>query len=305
MSKIIFAPNISYTQKEVKIMIKLSLVIDKYVLDATASKIIARIKNAYFMQNCKRIAYFLANITNSNKNVLIPTESITAFADAIVVQNNINFIDENDFDFTSFIGDVMDMPAYTTTGILKGQITEVEFYTNGNVSKLYTQNTAVQPSSILSVGNVILLKNSGRNVKPKVQNIKIPRPETSAPVTLLTDNETLISDSNTMHRKSANTIIVPDAPLAIKLSSKTPYFSQNAIDTILGDKSDAYPLGDTHTPTRVICDYSFLLERTLAKDILSYTGNVIAKKGDLITDDVVASARREGKLVELALNSTR
>lgn len=60
---------------------------------------------------------------------------------------------------------------------------------------------------------------------------------------------------------------------------------------------------DPHIPARVICDYGFLLDRVLAFDLDSYTGENIAPAGETITPELVEKARRAGKLVELTLNS--
>ena len=57
------------------------------------------------------------------------------------------------------------------------------------------------------------------------------------------------------------------------------------------------------TPHRIIADYNFLLGRTLQDDLLSYTGETLARKNSAVTVDMVELARRHGKLIELTLNS--
>lgn len=287
-------------------MIKLSFLIGKDVLELSSSRIIGRIKNAYFMQDLRRIAYFLVSLKNKDKDLLIPIEEITSFNDAIVVQNSIKLIHANDFDFTSYICDVLNMSVYTPTGILKGQIKEIEFSQNGKTNKFHTSSTMFSPSSVLSVGGVIILKNSSKPLK--TQSVAIPRPQNDSMVSILSTpapEDDLISQSAATV-KQANTVALNTAPLAIRISAKTPYFSQNAFNNILGEgKGYTSTFDDIHTPTRVICDYSFLLDRTLQKDVIALNGTVIAKSGERITDEVVSKARREGKLVDLALNSVR
>ena len=62
---------------------------------------------------------------------------------------------------------------------------------------------------------------------------------------------------------------------------------------------------DAHTPTRIICDYEFLLGRTLGADLNTYGGQLIAPKGSEVTAATVEKARYAGKLVELTLNSVK
>ncbi|MDD4839662.1 MAG: PRC-barrel domain-containing protein [Clostridia bacterium] len=56
-------------------------------------------------------------------------------------------------------------------------------------------------------------------------------------------------------------------------------------------------------PTRVISDYGFLLGRLVTKNIFSYSQELIAKEGDIVTTILVDKVRNFGKLVELTLNS--
>jgi len=87
--------------------------------------------------------------------------------------------------------------------------------------------------------------------------------------------------------------------------STEPVLTSGAFEVLL-DGSQAYSYEeDSHTPTRVICDYEFLLGRTLGADLCTYTGELIAKQGTDVTDAVVEKARRAGKLVELTLNSIK
>ena len=57
------------------------------------------------------------------------------------------------------------------------------------------------------------------------------------------------------------------------------------------------------TPYRVIADYNFLLGRTLADDLVAYSGETLAKRGERVTTELVERARRHGKLMDLTLSS--
>jgi len=51
---------------------------------------------------------------------------------------------------------------------------------------------------------------------------------------------------------------------------------------------------------KIITDYRFLIGRTLDQDIISINGEILAKKGSIINNDMVKKASLYGKLVELA-----
>ncbi|MDE6061039.1 MAG: hypothetical protein K2G31_06195 [Clostridia bacterium] len=99
---------------------------------------------------------------------------------------------------------------------------------------------------------------------------------------------------------------VPTKPaVALSTDKREPVLSNGAFKIIL-DGSEAYSYDDdAHTPTRVICDYEFLLGRTLGADLRTYSGELIANEGCVVTDMIVDKARRAGKLVELTLNSVK
>ena len=60
---------------------------------------------------------------------------------------------------------------------------------------------------------------------------------------------------------------------------------------------------ENFTPYRVIADYNFLLGRTLTDDLLSYSGKRLATRGERVTAELVETARRQGKLMDLTLSS--
>ena len=275
-------------------------------------------------------------VINSCKNAeetLIPFDDVLSFKDAIVVQNSVNFKSAQDIDFTSFTAGIMDMPIYTQTGVLKGNVSEIEFSQSGKVSKICTQTEQFSPSAILSAGNAIILKGAPKT--PKAKPAKIPRPSVETLAVIETDDLSAQNDTskvniardifvNTQSDNSDGTAndtpntqitetdakpdyimqnaILHTAPPAVFVSGNSPLFTKDAFDAIVGEESE---YEDTHTPTRVICDYEFLLGRVLGQDLYTYANVPIAKKGDIVTDELVRKARLAGKLVELTLNSIK
>ena len=316
-------------------MTQFSQLQNKPVLERESSNIVGRIKNAYFSQGCKCIVYLVMNSCKNGEETLIPFDDGLSCKDAIVVQNSVNFKSAQDIDFTAFTTGIMDMPIYTQAGVLKGNVSEIEFFQSGKVSKICTETEQFSPTSILSAGNAIILKGAPKT--PKAKPAKIPRPSIETLAVIETDNLSAQKDGanvnmaryiwvgtrddndDTMNDTPNDTKITetaidakPDyilqnailhtAPPAVFVSGNSPLFTKDAFDAIVGEESE---YEDTHTPTRVICDYEFLLGRVLGQDLYTYANVPIAKKGDIVTDELVRKARLAGKLVELTLNSIK
>ena len=312
--------------------------IAKPVLSLDGSKIVGRIKNVYLTENFSNIAYFGIEDVSMQKEQTLPFEDVLDFADVAVVQNTARLQDISDVDFTSLCQVRIGMPCYTQNGILKGFVEKAAFSASGKISYFATQTDKFSPIGILSIGDVIVLKN-GKTRKAKPQTI--PRPKAQTAVTILQDeniadnktdnlsaqNENFtenpdLSQDNTDNDLSSryaflnsSTIAVSSAPPAISISPDAPKFTKDAFEQIVGsqgiirsqenvtraDNNDAYT--DAHTPARVISDYSFLLGRTLSQDLATFASMPLAHKGDKITDTLVNLAMQHGKLVDLALYS--
>lgn len=312
--------------------------IAKPVLSLDGSKIVGRIKNVYLTENFSNIAYFGIEDVSMQKEQTLPFEDVMDFADVAVVQNTARLQDISDVDFTSLCQVRIGMPCYTQNGILKGFVEKAAFSASGKISYFATQTDKFSPSGILSIGDVIVLKN-GKTRKAKPQTM--PRPKAQTAVTILQDENIAGNKTDNLSAQNENfaenpdlsqdktdtdlssryaflnsaTIAVSSAPPAISISPDAPKFTKDAFEQIVGsqgiirsqenvtraDNNDAYT--DAHTPARVISDYSFLLGRTLSQDLATFAGMPLAKKGDKITDTLVNLAMQHGKLVDLALYS--
>lgn len=312
--------------------------IAKPVLSLDGSKIVGRIKNVYLTENFSNIAYFGIEDVSMQKEQTLPFEDVLDFADVAVVQNTARLQDISDVDFTSLCQVRIGMPCYTQNGILKGLVEKAAFSASGKISYFATQTDKLSPSGILSIGDVIVLKN-GKTRKAKPQTM--PRPKAQTAVTILQDENIAGNKTDNLSAQNENcaespdlsqdktdtdlssryaflnssTIAVSSAPPAISISPDAPKFTKDAFEQIVGsqgiirsqenvtraDNNDAYT--DAHTPARVISDYSFLLGRTLSQDLDTFAGMPFAHKGDKITDTLVNLAMQHGKLVDLALYS--
>lgn len=296
-------------------MVELSSLLFKPVIERDTSNVVGRIKNAYFSQGCTTIAYFVVSSCKQGCDALLPIADVLCFADAIVVQNDANVRCIDDVDFTLFSNGIIGMEVYTQNGILKGKIQKVEFAKGGKVSKLCTENEQFTPQNVACVGDVILLKSAKQG---KAKKPVIPRPEKETTVLALKENKkkqiTDLSDESVplLQNETEKTVScssqvdvdfapirLANAPMAIKATADSPYFSSNALKMLDAPSTEE----DGRTPARIISDYSFLLGRVLSCNLTSYTGAIIAKEGTIIDDALVEKSRRYGKLVDLVLMS--
>ncbi len=314
-------------------MIELSSLLFKPVIDRDGSTLIGRIKNAYFSKTCATIAYFVLSSDKDEGDLLLPLGDVQSCFDAIIVQNGVNVRNVEDVDFTLYSSNVLGMSAYTQNGILKGQIQKVEFSKSGKVSKIYTDKDQFTPQNVASVGDVLLLK-SQKQSKPKT--ITLPRPESDYTVLALRKSQNqppsqksiqtaqqpldalqtspqqplgaeqqLAQQSEQQPFNAEPTSLQPifapiqieSAPMAIKASEDSPYFSNNALKLLDAPESE----DDCRTPARIISDYTFLLGRVLTADLKTYTGATIAGRGTIVDDSLVEKSRLSGKLVDLVL----
>ena len=278
-------------------MSRLSAVIGKPVLNIATTCIIGKVTDVYFDENLKKAVYFCIEIFPENKPMLLEYTEAQSILDAVVVADDVKLTSIQDADVTALRTSVMGMPVYAPNGADKGKIKDIIITLAGKITKLQTTTSEFTPSAIISVGNVILQKGA---VKSKTKKTVIPRPSEERPVYILNDAKKV--------REIEKTILDGSMPIPMppkQETEKEPVLSNGAFEMLLeGSRAYSYD-DDARTPTRVICDYEFLLGRTLGADLCTYTGELIAKQNSTVTDAIVDKARRAGKLVELTLNSIK
>ncbi len=278
-------------------MSRLSAVIGKPVLNIATTCIIGKVTDVYFDENLKKAVYFCIEIFPENKPMLLEYTEAQSILDAVVVADDVKLTSIQDADVTALRTSVMGMPVYAPNGADKGKIKDIIITLAGKITKLQTTTSEFTPSAIISVGNVILQKGA---VKSKTKKTVIPRPAEERPVYILNDAKKVLEIEKTILDGS---MPIPMPPK--QETEKEPVLSNGAFEMLLeGSRAYSYA-DDARTPTRVICDYEFLLGRTLGADLCTYTGELIAKQNSTVTDAIVDKARRAGKLVELTLNSIK
>lgn len=282
-------------------MARLSLCMDAPVVFKADGELIGYIKNVYFDKISKNVVYFRV-LSPSGEALLLRPADVSP-RDAVIVEDKAALLDEGSAELSAYCDKLLGTPAYTLNGTLKGTVCDAYFSKSGKLTRLIFENGEAPAAAIACFGDVILLKACKQSAP------RIPRPTKDYPVHILSDEplqndapeiaEEYDSSAFENQKLSASDIALP----AISLG-EGPMFSQGALNAVLGEDV-RLPDGpaDAHTPTRIICDYDFLLGRKLSADLKTYLGDTLAPKGSEISPTLVELARAHGKLVELALLS--
>ncbi len=342
-------------------MLWLSECTDIPVIVKGDGKLVGYVKNVYFDKIGRVFIYFDIE-TGEGAHLFLPVGAATP-KQALILDDATLAMLQEDVDVSALLPSLLGLPAYTLSGIKKGEVLDAKFSDTGELCRLILSEGDIPPSQIACIGDVVLVKNA----KPAS---RIPRPKKDYPVQVLQDDSGNASASESQNggehtpyprnaqasdaspidiahpqdkvvqqdiapkdlaipqngahwvsqAKTADASgqspkghfgatalpvygIAPPAP-AISISKGEPMFSQGALNAVL-DGDSAMSGSDGHNPTRIICDYEFLLGRTLGADLRTYTGELLAPKGAIITANVVELARAHGKLVDLTLNSVK
>ena len=306
---------------------KLSETLNRDVVCKADSSLIGSTADVYFDGNCRNIVYF--DVACAGGKTLLPFSAVASVADALMTDDALALTSRGDADLSPLVSSPIGKKVYTGTGRFKGAVSDVVFSAKGRVSAVVADGVSYSPSSFRAFGDVWLLKDSasGRRNTPKVP---FPKAKSDYKATILGDSEAAPprtakpadaekaadaadgksptgaaaeEDGRPVFFSPVQTDIRPDSPAALDVrpaeeESETHVYLRDAAgrpEVIFGD--------DGFTPHRVIADYNFLLGRTLADDLFSYSGEKLASRGMRVTVDLVETARRHGKLMELTLSS--
>lgn len=306
---------------------KLSETLNRDVVCKADSSLIGSTADVYFDGNCRNIVYF--DVACAGGKTLLPFSAVASVADALMTDDALALTSRGDADLSPLVSSPIGKKVYTGTGRFKGAVSDVVFSAKGRVSAIVADGVSYSPSSFRAFGDVWLLKDSasGRRNTPKVP---FPKAKSDYKATILGDSEAVPplpakpadaakaadaadgksptgaaaeEDGRPVFFSPVQADIRPDSPAALDVrpaeeESETHVYLRDAAgrpEVIFGD--------DGFTPHRVIADYNFLLGRTLADDLFSYSGEKLASRGMRVTVDLVETARRHGKLMELTLSS--
>lgn len=286
-------------------MLRLSDILHADVICKSDSSLTGKVEDVYFDEFCGKIVYF--DISRADGRMLLPFSAAASVADAIVTEDPLALTSPGDADLTVLRSALIGRKIYTANGKSRGTVTDVLFSAKGRVASVVADGTAYSPASFRAFGDVLILKDAV-GAKRKTRKPSFPKAEKDYPVNILSAAPPSPPDTRAAtDDRSAAVFPVGAGAAAARPSAdiraaddegdRPVYVSDAAggIDVIFG--------GESFTPYRVIADYNFLLGRTLADDLVSYSGETLARRGERVSVETVEKARRHGKLMDLTLSS--
>lgn len=286
-------------------MLRLSDILHADVICKSDSSLTGKVEDVYFDEFCGKIVYF--DISRADGRMLLPFSAAASVADAVVTEDSLALTSPGDADLTVLRSALIGRKIYTANGKNRGTVTDVLFSAKGRVASVVADGTAYSPASFRAFGDVLILKDAV-GAKRKTRKPSFPKAEKDYPVSILSAAQPSSSGAHAVAEdKSAAAFSVGAGAAAARPSAdiraaddegdRPVYVSDAAsgIDVIFG--------GESFTPYRVIADYNFLLGRTLADDLVSYSGETLARRGERVSVETVEKARRHGKLMDLTLSS--
>lgn len=286
-------------------MLRLSDILHADVICKSDSSLTGKVEDVYFDEFCGKIVYF--DISRADGRMLLPFSAAASVADAVVTEDSLALTSPGDADLTVLRSALIGRKIYTANGKSRGAVTDVLFSAKGRVASVVADGTAYSPASFRAFGDVLILKDAV-GAKRKTRKPSFPKAEKDYPVSILSAAPPSPPDTRAAADNRSAAVFPVGAGAAAARSSadiraaddegdRPVYVSDAAggIDVIFG--------GESFTPYRVIADYNFLLGRTLADDLVSYSGETLARRGERVSVETVEKARRHGKLMDLTLSS--
>ena len=285
-------------------MLRLSDILHSDVICKSDSSLTGKVEDVYFDEFCGKIVYF--DISRADGRMLLPFSAAASVADAVVTEDSLALTSPGDVDLTVLRSALIGRKIYTANGKSRGAVTDVLFSAKGRVASVVADGTAYSPASFRAFGDVLILKDAV-GAKRKTRKPPFPKADKDYPVSILSAAPPSPPDTRAAEDKSAAVFPVGAGAAAARPSAdiraaddegERPVYVSDAaggIDVIFG--------GESFTPYRVIADYNFLLGRTLADDLVSYSGETLARRGERVSVETVEKARRHGKLMDLTLSS--
>lgn len=185
---------------------------------------------------------------------------------------------------------------YNQDGACFGRVLDVVL-SGATVEKIIAEKTEFTPDKILSHSDrLVIINDTGKPIKLyKPKRTVVPAPQSSA------------ERKVTVHGTAGGETPLPVRPQSTATATAQPA-ATNQSDAAVKLPARVPPENTLVTRTPVQDDsapspYKFLIGKTLTKDIAADNGVIILRKHAIINDEVIASARDHGKLVQLALHA--
>ena len=244
---------------------------------------------------------------------LLPYSSVIAIGeDAVTITNSENILTLEDAgDYEAMMDaniKIIGTKAITKSGTIQGKVVEIYIGDNGKIEKCEIEGRDGSLSEIVSdqisiFGKQVTVIDSDFEKKTEiiapVETPAVAAPKTEAPKTEVKEapkTEAPKVEVKEAPKTEAPKAEVKEAPKAeapkaeVKEAPKTE--APKAVDA-------AAQLADKATEER---HRRFLLGKTVTKDIVSATGVVLAKTGDVVTEEILQKVKMANMFIDLSMN---
>ena len=238
---------------------------------------------------------------------LLPYSSVIAIGeDAVTITNSENILTLEDAgDYEAMMDaniKIIGTKAITKSGTIQGKVVEIYIGDNGKIEKCEIEGRDGSISEIVSeqisiFGKQVTVIDSDFEKKTEiiapVETPAVAAPKTEVPKVEV--KEAPKAEAPKVEVKEAPKVEVKEAPKAeapkveVKEAPKT---EPKTVDA-------AAQMADKATEER---HRRFLLGKTVTKDIVSATGVVLAKTGDVVTEEILQKVKMANMFIDLSMN---
>lgn len=254
---------------------------------------------------------------------LLPYSSVIAIGeDAVTITNSENILTLEDAgDYEAMMDaniKIIGTKAITKSGTIQGKVVEIYIGDNGKIEKCEIEGRDGSLSEIVSeqisiFGKQVTVIDSDFEKKTEiiapVETPAVAAPKTEAPKTEIKEApkaEAPKAEVKEAPKAEAPKIEVKEAPKTETPKAETPKAEAPKPQVKEAPKTEtpktvdaAAQMADKATEER---HRRFLLGKTVTKDIVSATGVVLAKTGDVVTEEILQKVKMANMFIDLSMN---
>ena len=230
---------------------------------------------------------------------LLPYSSVIAIGeDAVTITNSENILTLEDAgDYEAMMDaniKIIDTKAITKSGTIQGKVVEIYIGDNGKIEKCEIEGRDGSLSEIVSeqisiFGKQVTVIDSDFEKKTEII-APVETPAVAAPKTEVPKAE--IKEAPKAEAPKAEVKEAPKAEAPKPQVKEAPKTEPKTVDA-------AAQMADKATEER---HRRFLLGKTVTKDIVSATGVVLAKTGDVVTEEILQKVKMANMFIDLSMN---
>ena len=244
---------------------------------------------------------------------LLPYSSVIAIGeDAVTITNSENILTLEDAgDYEAMMDaniKIIDTKAITKSGTIQGKVVEIYIGDNGKIEKCEIEGHDGSLSEIVSeqisiFGKQVTVIDSDFEKKTEiiapVETPAVAAPKTEVPKAEI--KEAPKAEAPKVEVKEAPKVEVKEAPKTEtpKAEAPKPQVKEAPKTETPKTVDAAAQMADKATEER---HRRFLLGKTVTKDIVSATGVVLAKTGDVVTEEILQKVKMANMFIDLSMN---